>query len=406
MSFTCPFPTDDEISNANDGKDNVIVFRDACRAPIQLLLMPAYIVAGLFVLALVIPFIGLAITARKRGSTIAKERAIVKAKLSKSMGKLKSNNEYPKRNIILKFGLFLLAMLNLFNDFEVYKEMIRLVSTQKFSDRCSAVNNKEVFMPYLTNIYEYRLVWPDNRLDLKNYKFYSYNWNNFTDYMRAGEADGMFKRAVFKDNVESFKSLCVGLIEVGGQQECSYADTQDLYECVRVRNVVQENSNAFLKYIIASIVVVGAKELVRLMYVIFILIYAPKRTLRTSEVMFVERCPIVFLLFVRRGEFKKEYFFNNKSTSDFILPFVYEGILEAFNQLALVIYYSLRISGKGIDGSIMFSISMNVLKTLMMIKNVFTSLIQNSGDAKIDVEEEVVEPDHLVEEGATAKPEK
>jgi hypothetical protein len=33
-------------------------------------------------------------------------------------------------------------------------------------------------------------------------------------------------------------------------------------------------------------------------------------------------------------------------------------------------------------------------------------LIQNSGDAKIDVEEEVVEPDHLVEEGATAKPEK
>ena len=211
-----------------------------------------------------------------------------------------------------------------------------------------------------------------------------------------------------EDNVKMFASFCENFNEVDSIQECAYSnatiatsipcvsgdkwfdgtpvapgeclvnfvircvnkgpDGDCLVEaaegCVRVRNVQQERNHHFKKFIVASIAVVCVKELFKALLILSIWLRAPSRKLHPIELGLVGESPFCLLLVWRRPNFLQELLLTSKTWASLLVVFFFEDVLESVNQIALVVYFALRVSQQGIEYGIMFSMAASVAKTL------------------------------------------
>ena len=131
-----------------------------------------------------------------------------------------------------------------------------------------------------------------------------------------------------------------------------------------MRNVQQEKNDVFKKFIAASIAIVCVKELFKLLLIISVWLRATSRKLHPIELGLIGESPFCLLLVWRRPNFLQELLLTRKTWVSHLLVFLLEDILESTNQIALVVYFALRVSRQGIEYGIMFSLAASAAKIL------------------------------------------
>ena len=126
----------------------------------------------------------------------------------------------------------------------------------------------------------------------------------------------------------------------------------------------EEKNHRFKNFILASIAIVCVKEFLKLLLVLFVWLFAASRELHIIELVFVGESPFQLLLLWRRPRFLQELLLTSKTWKSHLLVFFVEDFVESVNQLALVVYFALRVDQQGISIGIMISMALSVLKMM------------------------------------------
>ena len=199
--------------------------------------------------------------------------------------------------------------------------------------------------------------------------FYPFaNFSQDLSYIDALVDNGFISESQRQDNVKMFSVFCADFYVVedhGSIRECSYSNaTKGAEGCERVRNVQEEKNHRFKNFILASIAIVCVKEFLKLLLVLFVWLFAASRELHIIELVFVGESPFQLLLLWRRPRFLQELLLTSKTWKSHLLVFFVEDFLESVNQLALVVYFALRVDQQGISIGIMISMALSVLKMM------------------------------------------
>ena len=126
-----------------------------------------------------------------------------------------------------------------------------------------------------------------------------------------------------------------------------------------------------------------------MLLILSIWLRAPSRKLHPIEVGLIGESPFCLLLVWRRPNFVQELLLSRKTRASILLVFFVEDVLESANQIALVIYFALRVDRQGIEYGIMFSLAASAAK---MLRTGYTGLTawkrenKNTSSAKVQTE--------------------
>jgi hypothetical protein len=295
-----------------------------------------------------------------------------------------------------------MALLSLLNGYDLYSDitMYTEVAPKLYTDTnvCDVANNRLVFNPKVGHlcISNGRCDYPNiteigassikhSRNDFESYYHLLYEAN--TDpYIEASPEDNPF----IKSQVKAFQGLCESLHRYPTSDECEFVpgneslplkhDGSDkVYDftmsngnkttgnigCYREYDPVEKGHRYFRYFFYTSIVIYGLKELYKVVVLLYVLLTGRNDDGRHSTILYASIGSPFMLIF--RQSILQEIMTHEPSADDILYQLVMEAIGENVLQLSIAIYYAFYIQEVGIELSVAFSFTSNVVGLLWKV---------------------------------------
>ena len=374
IRFDCPFPTPEQIRAVNIDSNKIVLLHEQCH--------PQY---GVFLIYTLIPIMGCVGVLFVCWKIL---KRIPHPHIGRCTRPMKLDHEVVNsrshfRLKLFRIILFAVMCYDTFNDASVYVSMFDTISGDPEPDPCVLPNDRILFesrMPISWYNWDTNnTVFPDTVCDKAYENCHLSGYTNFTSYLALiSDPDQLILQQDIQTNVNGFELYCVNFFVSDDLNECAYSETK----CTRVRNIRRSKNEQFKKYLIASAVIISAKELIKLLFVVQALFF-PNRHIGNVEIGLIAQTPLMFVLILLRKNFVSEYFNTPSTFKNMLIAILVEDVCGSINTLIIGIYYAKNITDQGLEGNILLSIASCTVFLLNDIKKLYRQYRKQSGGATI-----------------------